>query len=305
MDKDPRPLADADKPREITDSPFSMAHQTELPDTKDVVVVTEPTPRPTGLSSFGFGNVSYEGDRHSEEIDRIMSDDARTFTSSPKAASVALSPPSPTSPDGPGLPRMLSFSSAVRPDLHRRARRGMTMLTTNQLVSPPSNDAGGKHVAKFEGYGGFPGPVTVAQKALKRFAPTAYRKLERKLTIPYTTTLNGSPGPLVSSPVVSSPLARHDSSPNNGNGELVGEDETPMEKFIADINAKLVSWLSFPLKVGRNSYFKVDELTDDQVEEIGGAEYRALRVLSYLVPCVSAIHSIAEASLILRSPDHS
>jgi len=28
-------------------------------------------------------------------------------------------------------------------------------------------------------------------------------------------------------------------------------------------------------------------LTDNQLEEIGGAEYRALRVLSYLVPAVS------------------
>ncbi|KAF4568438.1 hypothetical protein EYR40_010154 [Pleurotus pulmonarius] len=285
--KDPRPLADVDKPKEITDSPFSMAHLTELPTTKDVVAVTEPTPRPTGLSAFGFGNVSYEGDRHSEEIDRIMSDDVRTFTSSPKAASVALSPPSPTSPDEPGFPRTISFSSAARPDLHRRKRRGMTMLTTNQLVSPPSNDAGGRHVAKYEAYGGFPGPITVAQRALKRLAPTTYRKLERKLTIPYTTTLNGGPAPLVSSPVVSSPLARHNSLPRNGNGngELVGEGETPMEKFIADFNTKVVTWLSFPLKVGRNSNFEVDELSDEEVEEIGGAEYKALRVLSYLVPC--------------------
>lgn len=299
--KDPRPLADADKLKEITDSPFSMGHPTELPNTRDVVVVTEPTPRPTGLTSFGFGNVSYEGERHSEEIDRIMSDDVRTFTSSPKAASVALSPPSPSSPDGPAFPRTISFSSAVRGDLHRRARRGMTMLTTNQLVSPPSNDPGGKHIAKYEAYGGFPGPVNLAQRAMKRIAPTAYRKLERKLTIPYTTTLNGGNAPLVSSPVVSSALARHDSPPDTGSGALVGEDETPMEKLMADINAKIVTWLSFPLKVGRNSYFKVDELSDDKVEEIGGAEYRALRVLSYLVPCVSVVYLTAGVSFIVRS----
>ncbi|KAF9502096.1 TrkH-domain-containing protein [Pleurotus eryngii] len=276
-----------DAEKEITDSPFSIGNSTGLPNTTDVVIVTEPSPRPTGLTSFGFGNVSNEGERRSAEIDRIMSDDARTFTSSPKAASVALSPPSPTSPDAPGFPRTISFSSAVRPGLPRGGsrympRKGMTMLTSNQPVFPPLDDPSGKHVAKYKAHGGFPGPVNLAQRALKHIAPTAYRKLERSLTLPYTTTLNGSPAPLVSSPVVSSPLPRHDSPLN---GELVGEEETPMEKFIADINTKLVTWLSFPLRVGRNSYFRVDELTDEQVEEIGGAEYRALRVLSYLVPC--------------------
>ncbi|KAG9217695.1 hypothetical protein CCMSSC00406_0003616 [Pleurotus cornucopiae] len=282
-------VTQTDAEKEITDSPFSIGNPTGLPNATDVVIVTEPTPRPTGLTSFGFGNVSYEGERRSADIDRIMSDDARTFTSSPKAASVALSPPSPTSPtspDDPGFPRTISFSSAVRPGLPHSGsrdmpRRGMTMLTTNQHVSPPLDDPSGKHVAKYKNHGGFPGPVNLAQMALQRMAPTAYRKLKRSLTLPYTTTLNGSPAPLVSSPIVSSPLARH--SPLNG--ELLGEDETPMEKFIADINTKLVTWLSFPLKVGRNSYFRVDELTDEQVEEIGGAEYRALRVLSYLVPC--------------------
>ncbi|KAJ8690660.1 hypothetical protein PTI98_012069 [Pleurotus ostreatus] len=287
-------VTQADAEKEITDSPFSIGNPTGLPNATDVVILTEPTPRPTGLTSFGFGNVSYEGERHSADIDRIMSDDARTFTSSPKAASVALSPPSPTSPtspDDPGFPRTISFSSAVRPGLPHSGsrdmpRRGMTMLTPNHHVSPPSDDPSGKHIAKYKNHGGFPGPVNLAQMALQRMAPTAYRKLQRSLTLPYTTTLNGSPAPIVSSPIVSSPivsspLARH--SPLNG--ELIREDETPMEKFIADINTKLVTWLSFPLKVGRNSYFRVDELTDDQVEEIGGAEYRALRVLSYLVPC--------------------
>ncbi|KDQ24184.1 TRKH superfamily [Pleurotus ostreatus PC15] len=244
-------VTQADAEKEITDSPFSIGNPTGLPNATDVVILTEPTPRPTGLTSFGFGNVSYEGERRSADIDRIMSDDARTFTSSPKAASVALSPPSPTSPtspDDPGFPRTISFSSAVRPGLPHSGsrdmpRRGMTILTPNHHVSPPSDDPSGKHVAKYKNHGGFPGPVNLAQMALQRMAPTAYRKLKRSLTLPYTTTLNGSPAPI------------------------------------------LVTWLSFPLKVGRNSYFRVDELTDDQVEEIGGAEYRALRVLSYLVPC--------------------
>jgi hypothetical protein len=48
-------------------------------------------------------------------------------------------------------------------------------------------------------------------------------------------------------------------------------------------------WLSFSgLIVQRNSDFRVDSLTDDQLEQVGGAEYRALRLLSYLVPAVSS-----------------
>ncbi|KAF9265108.1 TrkH-domain-containing protein [Marasmius fiardii PR-910] len=43
-------------------------------------------------------------------------------------------------------------------------------------------------------------------------------------------------------------------------------------------------WLNFDLTVGRNSDFKIDDLTDEQLEEIGGVEYIALRYLSYLVP---------------------
>ncbi|KAG2005785.1 potassium transporter [Coprinopsis cinerea AmutBmut pab1-1] len=36
--------------------------------------------------------------------------------------------------------------------------------------------------------------------------------------------------------------------------------------------------------IGRNSDFRTETLTDEQVEAVGGAEYRALRLLSYLIP---------------------
>lgn len=39
---------------------------------------------------------------------------------------------------------------------------------------------------------GFPGPVHIARKALKTFSPKTYRKLERKLTMPYTRTVEGN-----------------------------------------------------------------------------------------------------------------
>lgn len=41
------------------------------------------------------------------------------------------------------------------------------------------------------------------------------------------------------------------------------------------------------LIIGRNSEFYTDELTDEQLEHLGGIEYRALRFLSYFVFIVS------------------
>lgn len=58
-----------------------------------------------------------------------------------------------------------------------------------------------------------------------------------------------------------------------------------------------VPWLKFNgLTVGRNSFFHTDYLTDEQLEEIGGVEYRALRLLSYLVAFVS-IHTMGLTQL--------
>lgn len=49
-----------------------------------------------------------------------------------------------------------------------------------------------------------------------------------------------------------------------------------------------VSWLKFDgLVIGRNSLFHTDKLVDEQLKEIGGVEYRALSLLSYLVALVS------------------
>ncbi|OSD05765.1 TrkH-domain-containing protein [Trametes coccinea BRFM310] len=50
--------------------------------------------------------------------------------------------------------------------------------------------------------------------------------------------------------------------------------------------SKEMKWLSDSLKdlvIGRNSEFHTEELTDEQLEELGGIEYRALRLLSWIV----------------------
>jgi len=43
-------------------------------------------------------------------------------------------------------------------------------------------------------------------------------------------------------------------------------------------------WLNFDLIVGRNSKFKLDELSDEQIEELGGVEYAALQSLTWIIP---------------------
>lgn len=46
-------------------------------------------------------------------------------------------------------------------------------------------------------------------------------------------------------------------------------------------------WLNFDgLVVGRNSDFRTETLSSEQIKDIGGTEYKALVLLSWLVPAV-------------------
>jgi hypothetical protein len=99
----------------------------------------------------------------------------------------------------------------------------------------------------------------MTERAVKRIAPGAYNKLECAITIPRTMTLNGPPMQ-----------------------DELESAHTPV--------GHTVPWLNFDgLAVGRNSDFDTEPLSDEQVEQVGGAEYRALRLLSYLVPIVCLV----------------
>ncbi|KAJ7743346.1 potassium transporter [Mycena metata] len=205
-------------------SPIAMFKQTEevpMPEKagNPTFDLTQPTPRAT-LDDAPL----------SEE--HVLSD-ARTFSSSPLQETISLSP-APTTPavnfgittSVDPLPRQQTIREGVV-----FPRRTATIYSSNRQPAPENK--------KYQGNGGFPGPVTLARRLFKRGAPTAFRKLERKMTLPYTETLA----------------------------------------------AKEVPWLSFDgLVVGRNSAFRTETLEDEQIEFIGGVEYRALRLLSYLIP---------------------
>lgn len=95
---------------------------------------------------------------------------------------------------------------------------------------------------------------TSVMNVLRRKLPETFHKLENKLMIPYMRTL----------------IAKASQEQKDGD------------------KPHRVPWLKFDgLVVGRNSLFHTDRLFNAQLEEIGGVEYRALSLLSYLVAFVS------------------
>lgn len=103
-----------------------------------------------------------------------------------------------------------------------------------------------------ESFGGFPYPWRLLSRALRRLFPTLHQKLRRTMTMPRTSTLL---------------------PPNGDTAAVVSGEE-----------ARRVPYISFSAIVGRNSTFR--DLTDENIEELGGVEYRALTALLWIVPLV-------------------
>jgi len=59
---------------------------------------------------------------------------------------------------------------------------------------------------------------------------------------------------------------------------------TPSRVGAAEVGRKQVPYISFDAVVGRNSAFHL--LTNEQLDEIGGVEYRALNALLWIVAAV-------------------
>ncbi|KAI5995376.1 cation transport protein-domain-containing protein [Pisolithus marmoratus] len=98
----------------------------------------------------------------------------------------------------------------------------------------------------YSGFGGFPMPHQILGNLLGRLFPKARSWLHRTMTIPVTTSLVAPDGGV---------------RPADG--------------------SKPVTYISFRATVGRNSAFRA--LTNEQLEELGGVEYRALNALLWLV----------------------
>ena len=125
------------------------------------------------------------------------------------------------------------------------------------------------------GLGGV-GLATIGGAIARKVAPNAYRQVQRQLTIPATVTYNS----------VVAPTPTRDGTVDNG---FMSE-----EFVVGKIMSKAVPWLKFDgLVVGRNSNFHTETLTHEQLEDLGGTEYRALVLLSYLVPAVSVVFNMS------------
>lgn len=96
------------------------------------------------------------------------------------------------------------------------------------------------------GYGGFPYPQTLILQLIKKLFPGLEEKFVRTVTLPRTQTLGNSFAP------------------------ITGTEYT-----------KDVRYISFRAVVGRNSKFHL--LTEENLEELGGVEYRALTALLWIV----------------------
>jgi len=97
-------------------------------------------------------------------------------------------------------------------------------------------------------------PLTLIGRLVNKLFPGVKHRLRRKMTIPVTTSLVPTPS--------------------------------------VDPHAKQVPYLSFAAVVGRNSTFHL--LTSEQLDEIGGIEYRALNSLLWIIGSVSFLSSLAE-----------
>ena len=102
--------------------------------------------------------------------------------------------------------------------------------------------------AKMEGFGGFPTPLAIGKKVFGKVFPETSKSLSKTFTVPRTNTLSG----------------------RSTGGGTEGKD---------------APYISFSATIGRNSRF--EGLTTEQMDELGGVEYRALRVLLYIVVGVS------------------
>lgn len=121
------------------------------------------------------------------------------------------------------------------------------------------------------GFGGFPGPIQILQSTFDAIMPSS-AKTALKTHLTRSETHH----------TVLQPSATFDQRQGTS---------VPGQSWSDQARARMATWLPENiggLVVGRNSRFFTEELDDEEVEQLGGVEYRALRLLSYFVFFVSS-----------------
>jgi hypothetical protein len=116
-----------------------------------------------------------------------------------------------------------------------------------------------QHPTMHSQYGGFPMPHQILGSLFHKFFPKLQKKLKRSVTYPAITTITSKHG---------------------GTRDAGG--------------SKVVPYITFDAVVGHNSTFHL--LTNEQLEELGGVEYRALNALLYIVAGVGRLPATLSCS---------
>ncbi|CDO78022.1 hypothetical protein BN946_scf184907.g12 [Trametes cinnabarina] len=138
----------------------------------------------------------------------------------------------------------ISRPTMSRPTMSRPTMsRPMSMPRTGTITTSGSQGFAPRRNVH-KGFGGFPMPHEILSRLFGRAFPQLERKLTRTITIPRTRTIASERGTLPP-------------------------------------GTRPVPYISFEAVVGRNSVFQ--SLTREQLEELGGVEYRALTALLWIV----------------------
>ncbi|ODO07626.1 potassium ion transporter [Cryptococcus wingfieldii CBS 7118] len=137
---------------------------------------------------------------------------------------------------------------------------------THASKAAPNIPIPAAHDPKNTGMGGFPTLWQVANRLLPQSTKGRLTRPTRRLHI------------------INHPAFKHEFA----QGEEPGAGPVPEheESWREELAGSVAKWLPEGLGrivVGRNSRFWTEELEDEELEQIGGVEYRALRLLSYLV----------------------
>ncbi|GBE80755.1 Low-affinity potassium transport protein [Sparassis crispa] len=260
-----RPFAGADKPRSSHETADHFrADSPHGPPSSDVHS-SRPVADDSRATRRGDGTLAWRMITNPAALsESVVSDVHSLHTISPISTTFATPPPS-------GMPHThaVEFSSVPRPSRDAHAAGGNLPDHTPFSVGPDhieilshdgrsmrrpsssllrSTDAPPPYPssrrALHRDFGGFPMPNVIFSRLLKRFFPKFERKLTRTMTIPRTRTIASQHGTV-----------------------------------LAGVNA--VPYITFEAVVGRNSAFK--NLTREQMDELGGVEYRGLTALLWLV----------------------
>ncbi|KAL7414479.1 cation transport protein-domain-containing protein [Mrakia frigida] len=196
----------------------------------------------------------------------LLIDDTHLFDSPPPLSPRLLPSEneahSPTFSDTQPIPSVPTprFAQAARSSDHRQSSylRHPTIASVSYPLHLPGSAA--VQTSAERGLGGFPNPL------LSLGNTVIPRGLRHRLTQPSRTMT-----------LVSGTVDRRE--------ERLHAKKRGLEEEAKAGLTKAAKWLHFDgLLVGRNSLFaNIDDLTDEELEEVGGVEYRALRLLSYLV----------------------